>query len=117
MSSTADFGGDLEAVLADVLRPVDPPERLSDRVEGALSQIATAAATELSDWADEMTAGEREALSDPRNWVRPVVAAAAGGVAGAALIVFGVRHRRGSQDLADRIGEGVGELRERLSSD
>jgi hypothetical protein len=92
--STAEFSGDLESVLSDVLRPIEPPESLSTRVEETLSKIASAAATELSDWAETMSSGETEALGDPRNWVRPVAAAAAGGVAGAALLLFGQRKRR-----------------------
>lgn len=121
--STTEFSGDLdlEAVLSEVLRPIEPPESLGTRVEETLSRVAQAAATELSDWADEMSIGETEALGDPRNWVRPVVAAAAGGVAGAALLVFGTRRRRSGRGIAEQVGEQlgerVGELRDRLSSD
>ena len=102
---------DLELMLADALRPIEPPERLSGRVETTLSKVATAAASELSDWADELTESELESLRDPRNWVRPVAAAAAGGVAGTALVLIEMRRRRKHEGLA-----GVAdEFRRRLS--
>ena len=85
---------DLEALLSDALRPIDPPEDLADAVEGTLTKIAEQAAAELSSWADELSEGEMEALRDPRNWVRPVAAVAAGTVAGGALLVLGMRRRR-----------------------
>lgn len=108
MSEAANI--DLEALLSDALRPIEPPERLSGRVETTLSKVAEAAATELSDWAEELTESELESLRDPRNWVRPVAAAAAGGVAGTALVLMGIRRRR-KQDLA-----GIAdELRRRFS--
>jgi hypothetical protein len=84
----------LERLLADALRPVDPPESLSTRVETTLSSIAQQAAAELSSWADELSEGEREALRDPRNWVRPVAAVAVGGAAAAALVLVEARRRR-----------------------
>ncbi|MGB0119585.1 MAG: hypothetical protein WBP55_01375 [Solirubrobacterales bacterium] len=86
----------LENLLADVLTPVEPPERLSGRLQKTFSAISDAAATDLSDWVDELTETEMESLRDPRNWVRPVVAVTAGGIATGALIVFEVR-RRGRQ--------------------
>ncbi len=91
---------DLEALLADALRPIEPPERLSGRVEDTFNKLADAAATELSDWADELTESELDSLRDPRNWVRPVAAAAVGGVAGTALILFELRRRRSSEGMA-----------------
>ncbi len=86
-------GLDLEALLAEALRPVEPPESLLQRVEGTLTAIAEQAAADLSSWADELSEGEREALRDPRNWVRPAVAVAAGSVAGGALLLLGLRRR------------------------
>ena len=94
MSEAARPGPDLEALLSDALRPIEPPEKLTGRVEDTLSKITEAAATELSDWADELTESELAALRDPRNWVRPVAAVAAGGVAGGALLVLELRRRR-----------------------
>ena len=105
MSEAARPGPDLELLLADALRPIDPPEKLSTRVEETLSKVTEAAATELSEWADELSESELASLRDPRNWVRPVAAAAAGGVAGTALIVLEMRRRRrtpgGVRGLAD----------------
>ena len=102
---------DLEQLLADALRPIEPPEQLSGRVETTLSKLADAAATELADWREELTESELESLRDPRNWVRPVAAAAVGGVAGSALVLIELRRRRKSEGLA-----GVAdELRRRLS--
>lgn len=104
-------GMDLELLLADALRPIEPPERLSERVEGTLSRLTEAAATELSSWADEVSESELRSLREPRNWVRPVAAVAVGGVAGGALVLLGVRKRRQptglralGRDLRGRIG-------------
>ncbi|MGH2990979.1 MAG: hypothetical protein ACRDMA_14195, partial [Solirubrobacterales bacterium] len=83
-------GAELERLLADALRPIEPPEDLGGRVEVTLSAVAEAAASELSEWADELSDGELAALRDPRNWVRPVAAVAAGGVAGTALVLLGL---------------------------
>jgi hypothetical protein len=94
MSEAARGNLDLEALLSDALRPVDPPERLSERVETTLTKLTEQAAAELHSWADELSEGEREALSDPRNWVRPVAALAVGSAAAGALLVVGMRRRR-----------------------
>ena len=87
---------DVERMLSDALRPIEPPERLSGRLEDTLGGIAQAAAEELSDWAEELSESELRALRDPRNWVRPVVAAGAGGLAAGGLVLFEMR-RRGKQ--------------------
>jgi hypothetical protein len=84
----------VEALLADALAPIEPPEKLSGRVESTLTAVTEAAATELHEWADELTDSELQALRDPRNWVRPVVAVAAGSLAGGALLIFEMRRRR-----------------------
>ena len=94
MTEAARPGPDLEMLLADALRPIDPPENLGMRVEETLSAVTEAAATELSEWADELSESELAALRDPRNWVRPVAAVAAGGIAGTALVVLEMRRRR-----------------------
>ena len=96
MTEAADYSPKLEALLADALRPIEPPEDLSGRLETTLSKVTEAAATELSEWADELSESELAALRDPRNWVRPVAAVAAGGVAGTALILLEMRRRRQS---------------------
>jgi hypothetical protein len=84
----------LEALLSDALRPIEPPEDLATRVESTLTAITEQAAAELSSWAEELSEGELEALRDPRNWVRPVAAMAAGTLATGALVVVGMRRRR-----------------------
>ncbi len=83
----------VERLLADALRPIEPPERLSGRLEETLSAVAEAAANELSDWADVLSDSEMDALRDPRNWVRPAVAVTAGGVATGALVLLEMRRR------------------------
>jgi hypothetical protein len=80
---------DVEQLLSDALRPIEPPERLSGRVEDTLAAVTQAAAEELSE-------SELRALRDPRNWVRPVIAVGAGGAAAGALVVMELR-RRGKQ--------------------
>jgi hypothetical protein len=84
---------DVERLLGDVLRPIEPPERLSGRLEDALSAVTQAAAEELSDWAEELSESELRALRDPRSWVRPVVAVGAGGAAAGALVLLELRRR------------------------
>jgi hypothetical protein len=98
---------DVERLLGDALRPIEPPERLSGRFEDTLSAVTQAAAEELSDWAGELSETE---LRDPRNWVRPVVAVGAGGVATGALVLVEMRRRGrqqakgGLRSLGGRIG-------------
>ena len=88
---------DVERMLADALRPIEPPERLSGRLEDTLGAITQAAAEELSDWAEALSESELRALRDPRNWVRPVVAVGAGSVATGALVLLEMRRRGRSQ--------------------
>lgn len=83
----------VEQLLSDALRPVDPPGRFSDRLHETFSRISEAAATELSGWAEELEESELKSLRDPANWIRPVVAVAAGGVATGVLVLVGLRHR------------------------
>jgi hypothetical protein len=78
---------DFEQMLRRALAPVDPPERLKARVESTLQEITDAAVDELEGW-------EIGAMRDPRNWVRPVVATAAGATAGTALVILRVRAQR-----------------------
>ncbi len=84
----------LEELLSDALRPIEPPESLAGRVETTLTAITEQAAAELSSWAEELSDSELDALRDPRNWVRPVAAVAVGTVAGGALVLVGMRRRR-----------------------
>jgi hypothetical protein len=103
---------DVETLLGDVLRPIEPPERLSGRIEDTFAALSAAAATELSDWAEELSDSELRALRDPRNWVRPVVAVGVGGVATGALVLFELR-RRGRHEASGLKGLAQG-ARERL---
>ena len=102
---------DVEALLRTALTPVEPPETLSDRLERNLTELTDMAAEELAEW-------ELSAMSDPRNWVRPVASATVIGVAGGALVVVRARQRskkkqvtglraleQGLQDVVDRVGK------------
>lgn len=77
---------DFEGLLRRALTPVEPPERLSTRLESTLETLTEAAAEELEGW-------ELSAMRDPRNWVRPVAAAAIGTAAGAGLVFVRVRNQ------------------------
>jgi hypothetical protein len=101
---------DVERMLADALRPIEPPENFAGRLKDTLSSVTEAAASELSAWADELSEAELYALRDPRNWVRPVVAVTAGGIATGALVMLEMR-RRGR-----RGGHGLGDLTRELRS-
>jgi len=101
---------DVEQLLDDALRPLEPPERLSGRFEDTLAAVTQAAAEELSDWAEELSDSELRALRDPRNWVRPVVAVGAGGVATGALVLLEMR-RRGRQQAGGRLQSLAGRVR------
>jgi hypothetical protein len=77
----------VERLLRLALAPVEPPERLSDRLERGLSELTEAAADELADW-------ELSAMRDPRNWVRPAAAAVVGSLAGGALVLVRARQQQ-----------------------
>jgi hypothetical protein len=110
MSERARPSMDLELLLSDALRPIEPPERVSGRVETTLAKLTEAAASELTWWADEFSDAELQSLRDPRNWVRPIAAAAVGGVAGTALVLIEVRRRR----RHDGLRAIAGDLRQRF---
>lgn len=109
--STTDFEDRLRAAL----KPVEPPEGLRQRVERTLVSL-----TELA--ADELDAWELSAMRDPRNWVRPAVAAVVGAGAGTALVALRVRNgrrRRKAQsvdllDLAERTVRDVADEARKL---
>lgn len=101
----------LERLLTDALRPIDPPDDLATRLQSTLSAITEQAAAELSSWADELSEGEREALRDPRNWVRPVAAVAVGGAAAGALVLVELRRRRRPSGLRQTTERLLRELR------
>jgi len=75
---------EFEDLLREAFAPVEPPSDLSQRLEATMVNL-----TELAQ--DELEAWELSAMRDPRNWVRPVAAAAIGTTAGAALVVLRVR--------------------------
>src|SRR3954454_24355892 len=80
---------DIEGLLRQAFAPVEPPESLATRLESTLQELSDLAAEELDSW-------ELSSMRDPRNWVRPVAAAAIGTAAGAGLVVLRVRshHRK-----------------------
>lgn len=89
--STSPLGsGRIEELLREALAPVEPPpelaSRLTQRLELSLAQTLEQAADELETW-------ELRAMKDPRNWVRPAVATAAGSAAAVGLAVLRARHR------------------------
>jgi hypothetical protein len=75
---------EFENLLRQALTPVEPPEDLSQRLETTLTSLTELAADELERW-------ELRSMRDPRNWARPVAAAAIGTAAGAGLVVLRVR--------------------------
>lgn len=87
---------DVEQLLRNALRPVEPPTSLSETFEERLTEIADAAAEELADW-------ELSTMSDPRNWARPATAVVAGAAAGGALALVRLR-RNQKQRNARRLG-------------
>jgi hypothetical protein len=76
--------GDFEGLLKRALAPIDPPEALSMRVESTLTELTELAHDELESW-------ELSTMRDPRNWVRPVVAAGVGTTAGVGLVLLRAR--------------------------
>lgn len=111
MSEPGESKLDLEALLGDALRPIEPPERLSSRVEDTLTAITEQAAAELSSWADLLSESELESLRDPRNWVRPVAAIAVGSAAAGALVLVGMRRRRRPSGLLANAESALRDLR------
>jgi hypothetical protein len=77
---------DFESLLREALSPVDPPADMADRLELTLVNLTELAQEELESW-------ELSAMRDPRNWVRPAIAAVVGVTAGTALVALRVRSR------------------------
>jgi hypothetical protein len=99
----------VERLLKLAFAPVEPPQGLTDRLERGLTEMADAAAGELAEW-------ELSAMSDPRNWARPVAAVMVGSVAAGGLVLVRARQQqkkrhttglraleRGLRDVADDI--------------
>jgi hypothetical protein len=87
--------GELERLLRRALAPVEPPEDLSTRVRSTLLSISEMAAEELEGW-------ELAAMRDPRNWARPAIAVIGGSLAGAGLLMLGLKRRRRSGEQPER---------------
>jgi hypothetical protein len=83
MSELADF----ESMLRRALAPVEPPKELEARLEAKLGSLVDMAAGELDAW-------ELGAMRDPRNWARPVAAAAVGSTAAVGLVLVRTQRRR-----------------------
>ena len=81
------FADDIESLLKRALSPVEPPKELEARLEGTLGTLVDMAADELEAW-------EMSAMRDPRNWVRPVAAAAIGSSAAVGLALVRTQRRR-----------------------
>jgi hypothetical protein len=108
---------DVESLLRSALRPIEPPENLSGRVEETLSAVTEAAAEELSAWAEELSESELRSLRDPRNWIRPAAAIAAGGVAAGGLVIVELRRRKRPSRLAglsDQFSDIAAQVRNRF---
>jgi hypothetical protein len=78
---------DIESLLRRALSPVEPSKELEARLEGTLGTLVDMAADELEAW-------EMSAMRDPRNWVRPVAAAAIGSSAAVGLALVRTQRRR-----------------------
>ena len=104
---------EVERLLRSALVPVEPSERMSDRLERRLSELTDMAAEELADW-------DPEAMRDPRNWARPVGAVLVGGAAAGALVLVRARqqhkrrHVRGIRALERGVRDVAGDLQKRL---
>jgi hypothetical protein len=83
----SDQFADFELMLKRALSPVEPPKELEARLEGTLGSLVDMAAEELESW-------ELVAMRDPRNWVRPVAAAAIGSGAAVGLVLVRTQRRR-----------------------
>ena len=114
----SDAAPGFEGLLHEALSPVEPPEDLVRRLEGALLSLTESAVEELEAW-------ELSAMRDPRNWVRPVAAVVVGGTAGVALVLLRARHRprseasslRGARLAAERAVNDLSEHTRRLLGD
>jgi hypothetical protein len=104
---------DVEALLRSALVPVEPSERLTDRLERSLSDITDMAADELADW-------ELSAMRDPRNWGRPAAAVVIGGTAAGALVLVRARQQARRRDsdpvraLERSMRQVAGEIQRRI---
>ena len=98
---------DFEGLLRQALQPIEPPADLEARLEATLGSLVDMAAEELEAW-------ELRAMRDPRNWVRPVAAAAVGSAAAVGLVVVRTQRKRHKRRAAS---ENVLDLAERTLRD
>jgi hypothetical protein len=99
---------DIESLLKRALAPVEPSKDLEARLEVTLGSLIDMAAEELEAW-------ELSAMRDPRNWVRPVAAAAIGTGAAVGLVLVrtqrrGRKRRKESHSPADLLGRTMRDL-------
>ena len=104
---------EVERLLREALTPVEPPEGMTDRLERTLTELSDAAVEELTDW-------ELRSMRDPRNWARPIGAAAVLVTAATGLFVVRMRQRQKGR-RASRLGgversvrDAAGDVRKRL---
>jgi hypothetical protein len=106
---------EVERLLRGALVPIEPPERLTERLERRLTELTDAAVDEFADW------DPGEALRDPRRWPRLVAAGVIGAGAGGALIVVRARQKQkkseahGLQALQKGMREVASDARRRLN--
>lgn len=86
---------DVEALLRSALVPIEPSERMTDRLERSFAEITDLAADELADW-------ELGAMRDPRNWGRPAAAVVIGGLAAGGLVLVRARQARRREGISVR---------------
>jgi hypothetical protein len=104
---------DVERLLRSALVPIDPPGSLTDRLEQRLTEQLDAAADELAEW-------ELSSMRDPRNWARPIGAAAMLTAASGTLVIVRARqqHKKrqasGLKALEKSVHEVSGDIRKRL---
>jgi hypothetical protein len=103
---------DVEALLRSALVPIEPSERMTDRLERSLTDITDIAADELADW-------ELSTMRDPRNWGRPAAAVVIGGVAAGGLVLVRARQARRREGASVRalersLRQVAGEIQSRL---
>jgi hypothetical protein len=85
----------IEALLRQALAPIEPPADLELRLEQRLTSLVDAAAGELDNL-------EIAAMKDPRNWLRPVVAAVVGSGAAVGLVIVRTRRTREGRRAASK---------------
>ncbi len=109
---------DFELLLKRALSPVEPPKELEARLELTFGSLVDMAAEELEAW-------ELSSMRDPRNWVRPVAAAAVGSGAAIGLVLVRTQRRRhkrrneshGAVDLLNRTLRDLAREARRVADD